>query len=661
MMPERAFVNPKRAMPPGLGRWLSPLGEGVAAFLLFAGLTHLFLRPFHRVWRDHLAPDLGDPLFNLYVLEWVQRQIRLGFPDLVGANFYFPLDNALLLSDHLVGIAFQALALEKLLPGEPVAIYNLLVFLAFPLSGLGAAAVARACGISRLGSLTAGAVYAFAPYHWGQLSHLQVLSYQWIPPTLWAFDRLLASPRPARAVLFLAAYTLHVTGGSYLAYMIHVPLLVLLLNRVPGEPGWRGLAAPPALRTLLPTAGLAAALTAGVFLPYLRATGPLGLDWGAENYRIFGATIPSLLTPSPFNWHFELLAPPLSRLGLAYGGDDWFAEKSLFLGFLPSALLLIGSWRLLRPRRASLRLSPRTAGLAALALALFVAADLFTLGRWPRGAYELLQRPGAVYTVLGMAFLATLTTWAVLWMRTRKPVEPRSVPPRPLERGLLLSGGAALLLCFPLVYEPFSEVLPGMSSMRVPTRFFPFALLAAALLCARGLDTVTAQLADARARRLAALAVFALLVVELAPRPIPWHAVAAPDELPEVYAWLSTQPGVEAVLELPLLPPPGEVHYMYRATVHWKPIVNGYSGHVPPHYSRLTSLCCWPVPNDAALALLRRWGVTHVVVHPLWPRRWQRKAYAEWRAAVARGEIAGVRRVFSDPQAGDEVFEISRP
>ncbi|HUO87411.1 MAG TPA: hypothetical protein VM617_08455, partial [Thermoanaerobaculia bacterium] len=177
-------------------------------FLAYCLVALVYWRPIWRFWRQRIAPDTGDPLFNLAVLDWVKRQIRLGLPDLYGADFFHPLADPLLLSDHLLGIAAQALALDQLTGGNAIATYNLLVFLAFPLSGIAAAAVGRAAGLSRLGAFTAGAVYAFAPYHWSQLSHLQVLSYQWIPPLLWSFDRLLVAPRPRRAMLFLLFYVL---------------------------------------------------------------------------------------------------------------------------------------------------------------------------------------------------------------------------------------------------------------------------------------------------------------------------------------------------------------------------------------------------------------------------------------------------------------------
>ena len=56
---------------------------------------------------------------------------------------------------------------------------------------------------------------------------------QWIPLTLWSWDRLLAAPGWRRALAFLPLYLLHVTGGTYLAYMIHIPMAIQLLCRLP--------------------------------------------------------------------------------------------------------------------------------------------------------------------------------------------------------------------------------------------------------------------------------------------------------------------------------------------------------------------------------------------------------------------------------------------
>jgi hypothetical protein len=55
---------------------------------------------------------------------------------------------------------------------------------------------------------------------------------------------------------------------------------------------------------------------------------------------------------------------------------------------------------------------------------------------------------------------------------------------------------------------------------------------------------------------------------------------------------------------------------MYYSIVHWRPILNGYSGFYPPHYGRLAfALGELPRHPDVSLRALAAAGATHVLVH----------------------------------------------
>jgi len=70
---------------------------------------------------------------------------------------------------------------------------------------------------------------------------------------------------------------------------------------------------------------------------------------------------------------------------------------------------------------------------------------------------------------------------------------------------------------------------------------------------------------------------------------------------------------------------------MYFATLHWKPLVNGYSGYIPEHYAELMRNCCYPLPDQEQLGQLRRWGVTHVLLHKKeLIDRWERRRAWHW-------------------------------
>jgi hypothetical protein len=60
-----------------------------------------------------------------------------------------------------------------------------------------------------------------------------------------------------------------------------------------------------------------------------------------------------------------------------------------------------------------------------------------------------------------------------------------------------------------------------------------------------------------------------------------------------------------AVLELPLDDTDVSIEAMYRSMFHRQPLVNGYSGHFPPHY-RILSLSLWRGDTSALFYLARR-------------------------------------------------------
>jgi hypothetical protein len=54
--------------------------------------------------------------------------------------------------------------------------------------------------------------------------------------------------------------------------------------------------------------------------------------------------------------------------------------------------------------------------------------------------------------------------------------------------------------------------------------------------------------------------------------------------------------------------------YMYFSTMHWQPLLNGYSGHYPRSYIQLLE-SQRKFPDDASIAALRARGVKAIIVH----------------------------------------------
>src|SRR6185436_1535238 len=211
------------------------LVQHALAALAYLGLSLYYLRPIWRVFRDHIAPDPGDPWLVLTVLKWGMHQMRLGMPDFWNLPFFFPARGVTTYSDSLLGPAAFGTLLTSLFPGvTAVAVYNLLFLSSFVLCAWGTWYVLRRSGTGAAAAFLGGCIFAFSSYRWDQTSHAQMLLMGLIPLTLWTWDRLLEAPSLRRAALFLLFFLLHETGGSYLAYMILFPMAVMLAVRAPG-------------------------------------------------------------------------------------------------------------------------------------------------------------------------------------------------------------------------------------------------------------------------------------------------------------------------------------------------------------------------------------------------------------------------------------------
>jgi hypothetical protein len=622
--------------------WLSWVA--IAAGYTLASLV--YLRPIWRVGGSRMAQSLTDPVFNLYVLKWGVRQLRLGLPDLWNANVFHPTPGALALSDHLLGPAAQLALFLEVLP-NPIAGFNLLLFTSFVASALATCWVLRRSGTSWTAAVLAGWIFAFSPFRLTQLSHLQVLIAQWVPLTLWFWDRLLAERKARDAAGFLLFYLLNVTSGCYLAYMIHIPLIVLALNRWAAE--GRDLLRARALRVLAPVALAAGGAAVAVFLPYVRVSESLGLQRSEALMAKHGATLASYARPSTRNLYFDL--EDRRRIRQALGPFEKVLrqrEDTLFAGFLPTALSLAGAvlwWRRFRNREPLPALSRgRRAvllGLLGLALAAYLLANLVAVARYDPARWPRLA--GADWLVPALLLSASLGAWALLRRHWGRGPVLRFAAMDVWERGLAFVGVTCFALTQCVAFVPLARVLPGLDGMRVPARFYVFVSLALAFFAARGTDALLARVRG-RGGRLALIGGLALLLaVELAPQPVRWLHLPQEADFPAVYHWIARQDDVTALIELPITASSREALYMYFSTLHWKPIANGFSGHRPPSHRRLTQAMSF-LPDGQGLDLLRELGISHAVVHLRKGRRVGE--LRRWELRFAQGPERRVELVF---------------
>ena len=199
---------------------------------------------------------------------------------------------------------------------------------------------------------------------------------------------------------------------------------------------------------------------------------------------------------------------------------------------------------------------------------------------WPEGMaanFELFLFPGLTVVVLALA--------AIVLMAIRRSAADS-------DRSTIFFYAAATLLICALtlgpggsgdepasLLRPFSWLLwlPGYDGIRVSARFAMLAMLCLAVTAGFGVARL-AQLTG-RWRALVGALAMAGLLVDGATEPVPVLSPPGRMALPTV-----NQP---AVVELPLDNIYVSVAAMYRGIFHQHPVVNGYSGHFPPHYNVL--------------------------------------------------------------------------
>ncbi len=224
------------------------------------------------------------------------------------------------------------------------------------------------------------------------------------------------------------------------------------------------------------------------------------------------------------------------------------------------------------------------------------------------------------------------------------------VPDDPLRRrrafgvllGLLLCGVLATGLdgnfegvWLPPLYEWLLS-LPGFASMRAPARFALGVVFATAVLAGLGLHAI--QTRSRAGNAITAVAVAAAVVLTwldfgFLDRSFARLRLPTGSSVPPVYRALANlEPG--PVLEIPAGLERGirqqrvESLYVFLSTYHWQPILNGFTGYVPPSTAELMRIV-QALPDRRALRALQRLsGVRYVVVHddrlrPAELRRWE--------------------------------------
>lgn len=579
-----------------------------------------------------VAWDLGDSVLNMWILSWdVEQMRRIAGGDLArvasffDANIFHPLPLTLAYSEHLLAQAMQIAPLY-LLTANPILCYNLLFLSTFALSGLGMYLLVRELTGNPWAAFVAGLIFAFAPYRLAQASHLQVLSSQWMPFVFYGLLRYFETRRVtplAGAALALVAQNL--SSGYYLLFF--APFVAAFgLWQIAMRGLWRD---RRVWAHLTAAALVVAAITAPFLVPYAAVRAQGFVERTLTEVSRFSADVYSYATAFPGQrvWGSSMQAFPKP-------------EGELFPGAVPLVLALIGLFLWGQAGRA------RMAGLtkpapqfvawlfAALAIGHTIAA-LVTIAvrRTTIDTGLFVLRIGNINQLLlraAIAFVLLLIVSPAARGRTSAFMRDRGFFLAALIAAFWLSlGPVPQSMGRPLeIAAPYAfllEYVPGFDGVRVPARFAMIVALLLAVLAGYGAAVLTRWTFGRPALALLTLLFLAEsthlpFIVNGATPPRGFNAPEArvyrPARAPAIYHAIAQVSAGGVLAELPLGYPDFDQRAIFYSTVHWKPIVNGYSGFTPPHYGRLTAVLSEiPRHADISLATMREMGVTHVLVH----------------------------------------------
>ncbi len=471
--------------------------------------------------------DTGDGRYSAWNVAWVAHALTTDPVHVYDANIFYPHKGTLAYSEP--NLLAGALAIPAwLATGNALAAWNWTTLCAFALAAICAYALARRLTGSPGGAAVAGLIYAFCPFAFSHIPHIQLLMTFGPPLALLAMHRFVDAPSWRRAVFLGLAVAVQALACGYYGIFggLAVALGVVWFGVASGR--WRR---PTYWAFALGAAAVAVLVVAPFFFPYLGIRGA-GFTRSLDDARAYRA-----------DWRSYLASPLL-----------------LHRWILP----LIGEWR------------------------------------------EVLF-PG--FVGLALATVAVVRTWRA----------PGSSQPagRPTVVGFYLALGA---LAFwgsfgpdAGLYTLLYKTVPFFSMLRAPSRLGLLVTLATSVLAGVGMAGLSVRLAGRR-RRVLLLAVLAVTLARSTVGPLWLAAAPAVSTADRRLAALPRGP----VVEFPYFRAAGERHehteYMLASTVHWQPLLNGYSDYMPPDaFEDMLALAQFP--DDAAWRVMQRQQVRYVVVH----------------------------------------------
>jgi len=316
----------------------APAGVSLLAALFFAAVTVLMTWP-HAAHLSDRMNDLWDAKQNAWILHWDFWQTFHDPANLFQAPILHPARYALAFSENLYGGALFGFPLLAL--GTPVvANYNAVFLFSMAFSAWAAWLLARYATGDGLAALLAGLVYAFVPWRFAQLPHLNMQLGGFLCLLLYFLLRYLDDGRVRDLVLFAVCFALNLLSTFH--YGLFSGFLIAAVFACEAVSGGRE------ERRRMPMIALAAAVATGAcapfLIPYTITSKIYGMKRTLDEVDFYSARAYDFLSAG---WQNKLYGAATKR---------WMrGEGDLFPGILPVLLAAGGLGAALRRPYAGAR------------------------------------------------------------------------------------------------------------------------------------------------------------------------------------------------------------------------------------------------------------------------------------------------------------------
>jgi hypothetical protein len=327
----------------------------VLIYSVFLLLSLLFGRRFFDLENptSHYMMD-GDPALNTWTLDWVTYALKTNPSAILDGNAFFPYPRSILLSESMLSLAFINVFTSPLRLA-PWFGYNFLVFLSYFASAVGGFLLIREWTGSTRAGIWGGVFWAFLFFRVHHMSHLQILSFEWMPFCALFLVRAEREPSLKNWGGFTLFFLLQALVSWYLAIITILLLLIVALCTVDKAELDRRHLLPAMAATILCVMPLAA-----LAIAYASAGRSSTLT---QRYAsVMSATNGVHLSTFFFHYGFP---PDATLLGSRIPGNKhWvWGENTLYVGYVPLLLAIVGlRWQ---PNHGGLRLRRMGIALAA--------------------------------------------------------------------------------------------------------------------------------------------------------------------------------------------------------------------------------------------------------------------------------------------------------